>query len=129
MNYNDLFLVMTHKKRIFLSSSLEQPLSNLTVMVTMRGGLGSVSGLRGPLQRVIRTAESITGCYLPPLEDIASSRWLGKAKKIIKDCSHPGHGLFISLPSGRRYRSLKIKTQEFKTSFYPWAVRMLSFHT
>lgn len=70
-------------------------------MVTMRGGgLGSVSGLGGPLQGVIGTAESVTGCYPPPLEDIASSRCLGKAEEIIKDGSHPGHGLFISLPSG-----------------------------
>lgn len=77
------------------------------------GGLGSVSGLGGPLRGVIRTAESIAGY------NGASSRCLGKAKKIIKDCSDPGRGLFISLPSGRRYRSLKTKTQGLKTSFYP----------
>lgn len=46
------------------------------------------------LQRVIRSAEKITWGPLPSLNSIASSRYLSRANKMIKDFSHPGHELF-----------------------------------
>jgi hypothetical protein len=42
------------------------------------------------------------GGTLPALQDIYSTRCHRKAKKVIKDLSHPSHGLFTSLPSRRR---------------------------
>nr|XP_033468764.1 mas-related G-protein coupled receptor member A4-like [Epinephelus lanceolatus] len=60
------------------------------------------------LQRVVRTAQRIIGCSLPSLEDIATSCYLSRATKIIRDPSHPGHHLFQLLPSGRRYRTAKV---------------------
>ncbi|KAK0149886.1 RNA-directed DNA polymerase from mobile element jockey [Merluccius polli] len=78
------------------------------------------------LQRVTRTAEKIIGCSLPPLEDLSSSRCLSRALKISADSSHPSQHLFNLLPSGRRFRSLKSRTNRLKNSFYPWAVRTLN---
>ena len=75
---------------------------------------------RRRLQRVTRTAERVIGCLLPPLDSIASSRCLTKARSIIKDHLHPDHHLFIMLPSGRRFRSLKSKTNRLRNSFFPW---------
>uniref|UniRef100_A0A1A8FSH0 Alkylated DNA repair protein AlkB homologue 8 N-terminal domain-containing protein n=1 Tax=Nothobranchius korthausae TaxID=1143690 RepID=A0A1A8FSH0_9TELE len=46
---------------------------------------------RKVLQRVINTAQKITGCSLPSLEVIANSRYLSRAGNIIKDQSHPSN--------------------------------------
>ena len=78
------------------------------------------------LQRVVRTAEKIIGCPLPSLLDIYNSRCLSRAQNIVKDTSHPGHHLFDLLPSGRRYRSLRSRTNRFRDSFYPRAVVALN---
>lgn len=78
------------------------------------------------LQGVVRTAEKIIGCQLPSLEDVASTCYLGRAQNIIRDRSHPGHGLFELLPSGRRYRSAKIHTSRFRDSFFPRAINILN---
>ncbi len=69
------------------------------------------------LQRIINTAQKITGCSLPSLESIARSHYLSRAKNIIKDTSHPGHHLFNLLPSGRRYRSLRAKNHSLAEQF------------
>ncbi len=47
-------------------------------------------------------------------------------KNIVKDFSHPGHHLFSLLPSGRRYRSIKTRTDRFSNSFYPRAIQSLN---
>ncbi|KAJ8352054.1 hypothetical protein SKAU_G00235300 [Synaphobranchus kaupii] len=51
------------------------------------------------LRRVIRSAERVIGCDLPfPPGPLHDSRALKRARKIIADPSHPGHGLFSPLP-------------------------------
>ncbi len=77
----------------------------------------SAAGKRS-LQGVVRTAEKIINCQLPPLEDVASTRYLNKAQNITRDCTHPGHGLSAS---SRSYRSAKIHTSRFRDSFFPRA--------
>src|SRR4029434_4181622 len=52
------------------------------------------------LQRVIRSAEKVIGCNLPSLQDLYASRTLRRVGKIVADPSHPGHKLFVTLPSG-----------------------------
>ena len=81
---------------------------------------------RKALQRVVKTAERITGSHLPSVQGIYNSRCLRKAKKILKDNSHPGYGLFSLLPSGRRYRSIRTRTTRLTNSFFPLAVRLLN---
>ncbi|XP_071353023.1 uncharacterized protein [Trachinotus anak] len=77
---------------------------------------------RRALQRVVCTAQKITGCSLPSLEDIANSRYLSRAGNIIKDPSHPCNHLFDLLPSGRRYRSHKTRTNRLRDSFFLRAI-------
>lgn len=62
---------------------------------------------RKQLQRVITTAQRLTGCPLPSLEVIYNTRCLRRARSIIRDTSHPGHQLFELLPSGKRFRTLR----------------------
>uniref|UniRef100_A0AAZ1XIU5 Alkylated DNA repair protein AlkB homologue 8 N-terminal domain-containing protein n=1 Tax=Oreochromis aureus TaxID=47969 RepID=A0AAZ1XIU5_OREAU len=87
---------------------------------------GSCSALdRKALQRVMKTAQCIAGAPLPAINDIYRKTYLKRAGKVIKDPSHPAHGLFTLLPSGRRYRSLRTKTTRYQNSF-PTAVRLLN---
>ncbi len=78
------------------------------------------------LQRVVRLAERISGSALPSLQDIYLKRCKSRAAKIIKDSNHPGNRLFISLPSGKRFRSVLAKTERLRRSFYPQAIRLLN---
>ncbi|KAK0137544.1 Serine protease inhibitor A3L [Merluccius polli] len=78
------------------------------------------------LQRVVRAAEKVIGTSLTSIKDIARNRHLAKAGKIIADSTHPNHGLFSLLPSGRRYRGLRCRTTRFCNSFFPTAIRLLN---
>ncbi|KAK1803656.1 hypothetical protein P4O66_021063 [Electrophorus voltai] len=49
-----------------------------------------------------------------------------KARRIVKDPTHPNNRLFSLLRSGRRFRSLKTKTERLKRSFFPQAIRALN---
>ena len=74
---------------------------------------------RKRLQRVVNTAERIISTPLPSLQNIYNSRVHRRAASIIKDPTHPQHGLFTLLYSGRRYRSVKCRTTRLKNSFFP----------
>ncbi len=60
----------------------------------------STAGNRKALQRVVRTARHIVGGELLSLQDIYTRRCTKKARRIIKDSSHPSHSLLSLLPSG-----------------------------
>ena len=66
------------------------------------------------------------GRDLPSLEILYQQRLLGRATLISQDTSHPAHDLFEPLPSSRRFRSIKTRTNRFSTSFFPLAVQALS---
>ena len=92
---------------------------------------GNCSALnRKALQRVVRTAQRITGGKLPALQDTYTTRCYRKAIKIIKDINHPNHCLFTPLSSRRRgqYRCIKAGTERLKNSFYLKAIRLLNSH-
>ena len=71
---------------------------------------------RKMLQRVVRTAERISGCELPSIQETYKARCVKKALPITGDPSHPNQKQFELLPSGRRYRSLRAKTQRIPLS-------------
>ncbi|KAI4882367.1 hypothetical protein NFI96_008890 [Prochilodus magdalenae] len=73
---------------------------------------------RKALLRVVKMAQRITGTQLPTIQDIYHKRCLGRARNIIRNVSHPNHGLFTLLPSGRRYRSLRSRTSRLKNRFF-----------
>uniref|UniRef100_A0A4W4EES8 Reverse transcriptase domain-containing protein n=1 Tax=Electrophorus electricus TaxID=8005 RepID=A0A4W4EES8_ELEEL len=81
---------------------------------------------RQALQRVVRSAERITHSELPDLQTTYYKRCQTKARKIVKDPTHPNNRLFSLLRSGRRFRSLKTKTERLKRSFFPQAIRALN---
>ena len=78
------------------------------------------------LQRVVRTAEKIIGTPLPAIQDVADSRCLSRAHRILSDPTHPQHGLFSLLPSGRRFRSIRCRTARLRNSYFPLAIRLLN---
>ena len=61
----------------------------------------------------------IIGRDLPSLEILYQQRLLGRATLISQDSSHPAHNLFEPLPSSRRFRYIKTRTNRFSTSFSP----------
>ncbi len=77
---------------------------------------------RKGIQRIINTAQRIIGCPLPTLKHLYNSRCLSRAQNIEKDHSHPGSHFFKLLPSGRRYRCIKSRTNRLKDSFFPRAI-------
>ena len=79
---------------------------------------------RKALQRVVRTAQYITGCKLPAIQDLYIRWCQRKALKIVKDSSHPSHRLVSLLPHGKRYRSTKSRSTRLLNSFYPQAIRL-----
>ena len=81
---------------------------------------------KGRLQRIIRSAEKVIGCNLPSLQDLYASRTLRRAGKIMADPSHPGHKLLVTLPSGRRLRSIRTKTSRHQGSFFPSAAGLIN---
>lgn len=52
-----------------------------------------------PLCVIVKMAQGITFCFLPPLDELHCSRCLRKAGNIIKDSPHPAHNLYKLLPS------------------------------
>ncbi len=86
----------------------------------------STAGNRKALQRVVRTARHIVGGELPSLQDIYTRRCIRKARRIIKDSSHPSHRLLSLLPSGRRLRSIRSRTSRLRDSFFPQAIRLMN---
>ncbi len=70
----------------------------------------------------------IVGGELPSLQDIYSRRCTRKARRIIKDSSHPSHRLLSLLPSGRRFRSIRSRTSRLRDSFFPQAIRLMNSH-
>ncbi len=108
--------------RSFYTCTVE---SILTGCITAWFG-NSTAGNRRALQRVVRTAHHIVGGELPSLQDIYTRRCTRKARRIIKDSSHPSHSLLSLLPSGRHFRSIRSRTSRLRDSFFPQAIRLMN---
>ena len=99
----------------FYSCTIE---SSLMGCITAWDGNCSASD-RKALQRVVRTAQYITGAKLPALQNLYTRHCQRKALKFVKDSSHPSHRLFTLLPHGRKYCSAKSRSKRLLNSFYP----------
>ena len=104
----------------FYSCTIE---SILTCCISAWYGNCSASDHKA-LQRVVRTAQHITGAKLPAIQDLYNRRGQRKAHKIARDSSQPSFRLFSLLPHSKRYR--KSRTKRLLNSFYPQAIRLLS---
>ena len=78
------------------------------------------------LQRVVKTAQKISGTPLPEISTIFTTRCLRRVQNILQDCHHPAYHLLQLLPSGRRYRSLQARTSRLSKSLYPETIRLLN---
>ncbi len=108
--------------RSFYTCTVE---SILTGCITAWFG-NSTAGNRRALQRIVRTARHIIGGELPSLQDIYTRRCIRKARRIIKDSSHPSHRLLSLLPSARRLRSIQSRTSRLRNSFSPQAIGLMN---
>ncbi len=106
----------------FYSAIIE---SVLCMSITVWFSSATKSDLRS-LQRVVRTAEQITGTTLPALQELYSSRVSKRAGKITLDPSHPAHSLFELLLSGRRYRALCTRMARHRNSIFPQAIHLMN---
>ncbi len=77
---------------------------------------------RRDLARIVKSAQRIVGTKLPGLDSIYANRLYKKASNIIKDSTHPGNRLFEPLPSGKRYREIRTRTNRLRNCFFPRAV-------
>ncbi|KAF7711447.1 hypothetical protein HF521_000458, partial [Silurus meridionalis] len=98
--------------------------SVLTGSITSWFG-NSIMQYRRALQRVVQSAKLTIHTEIPDLQDIYSTRCRTRARKIVKDLSHPNNGLFSLLRLGKRFRSLKANTDRMRRSFFPQAIRSL----
>jgi gmma-aminobutyric acid receptor subunit gamma len=69
------------------------------------------------LQRVVRTAQYITGTELPAIQDLYTRWSQRKAIKIVKDSSYPSCRLLSLLPHGKWYQCTKSGTNRTLNSF------------
>ena len=70
------------------------------------------------LQRVVCTAQYITGAELPAIQDLYTRQVQRKAPKLL-DSSRPSHRLFSLLLHSKRYRCTKSGTNRTLNNFYP----------
>uniref|UniRef100_A0A3Q2ZZP0 Reverse transcriptase domain-containing protein n=1 Tax=Kryptolebias marmoratus TaxID=37003 RepID=A0A3Q2ZZP0_KRYMA len=108
--------------KTFYRSTIE---SILTSCLSVWCGGCSVSDWKN-VRRVVRTAERIVGATLPSVQDLSSRRCVSRGRNIVRDPSHPHHGWFSLLPSGKRFRSIRCRTSRFRNSFFPLAIRLLN---
>ncbi|KAI5085675.1 gastrula zinc finger protein XlCGF28.1-like, partial [Silurus meridionalis] len=99
--------------------------SVMTGIITSWYGNSTMQDRRA-LQRVVCSAVCIIHTELPNLQDIYSTQCWTRARKIMKDLSHPNNRLFSLLQSGKRLCSLKANTERMRRSFFPQAIRSLN---
>ncbi len=129
--HTDAVLKKAHQRLFFLrrlrkfgtSPSILRSFYTCTVESILTGCItawfgNSTAGNRRALQRVVRTALG----ELPSLQDIYTRRCTRKARRIIKDFSHPSHRLLFLLPSG----SIRSRTSRLRDSFFPQAIRLMN---
>ena len=90
--------------------------SVLCFLLTVWYGSTTKDQRRG-LKRVTRNAGQIVWCELPSLEELYCKCTVARSRWIIADQSHPANDLFQLLPSGRRHRVLRARTNRLCSSF------------
>ncbi len=106
----------------FYSAIIE---SVLCTSITVWFSSATKSDLRR-LQRVVRTAEWISGTTLPVSKNCTYPEWAkGLAKSLWTP--HIQHTPSLNcLPSGRRYRALSTRTTRHRNSFFPQAIQLMN---
>ena len=95
--------------------------SVLTFSITVWYGSASVHD-KNLLDGIVGVASKLTGCELPSLESIYTTRTQRKVRCTTADEQHPAHYLLQCLPSERHFRTIKARTSRFK-QFLPQSSR------
>jgi hypothetical protein len=116
------FNLSTNLLELFYNSIIA---STLTFGITIWGaGISKESERK--LDKIRKTATKVIGSNLKTLCGIHTSRTLRLANKILKDDTHPLSSHFELLPSRRRYRTPRTRTNRLKQSFIPCAIKLLN---
>ena len=78
------------------------------------------------LDRIVKQCSKIVGQQMNNLSDLYRKRVVSKAMKIHKDPSHCMNSVLEPLPSNRRFRAIKCKSNRFSKSFFPTAIRFIN---
>jgi hypothetical protein len=128
-----------HSRLYFLRKLRQFKVSKEVLMMFYRASIESVMTFnfttwlfacsaedRYKLDRVIKQAEKIIGTQLPSLDDLIKSRTIRKVHRTMADESHPLCSQFQLLPSRRRLRVAKSRTERMRKSFVPSAITVLN---
>ena len=80
---------------------------------------------RTVLNGVVNVCSKVIGVKQPCLNELYERRAARKGQKIASDISHVLAQNFVLLPSGRRYRTCRVKSRAAK-SFIPSAIQLLN---
>ena len=81
---------------------------------------------RKRLNGIVHVCEKIVGSSLQTLEDLYRVKSISKSNKIINESSHVLNYCFDLLPSRRRFRQLKFRTNRFRNTFIPNSINLLN---
>ena len=85
--------------------------------------------LKNRLRSMHKTAMKIIGIkQYESIEELYNQSVITQAIKISSDSTHPLSSEYELLPSGRRFRMSKWKTNRFKLSFVPASIKLLNNH-
>ena len=79
------------------------------------------------LNRIVRVCSKVVGVKQTCVSDLHERRVIKKAERIASDSSHVLCQYYELLPSGRRYRTFKLKARASR-SFLPSSVHLLNMH-
>ena len=77
---------------------------------------------RKKVKRIVTSAEKL-GCDAQSLEDLCNILIVKKCDQIMEDSSHPLSSNSVSLPSKHRLAAIRYRTERFRKTFVPSAVR------
>ena len=100
-------------------------LSIITFGCTIWGG-GCGVREKSKISRLIKEAAKITNHQLDGIDKIQLKAIERKSFEILNNKKHVLHHEFNSLPSGRRYREIKCRTNRYKFTFIPQAIKAIN---
>ena len=81
---------------------------------------------KNSLNQIVRWASKLIGEQQLNLDSLYEGQLRRLAGSILGDASHPLHGEFQPLPSGRRFKMPAFKTKRYRCSFIPSATKALN---
>ena len=76
------------------------------------------------LERIVKMCQKLGLADLPSCKDLYRKNVLRQCRKIREDVTHPLHKFYVTLPSGRRIRSVPARTERYRLSFVPHSIRI-----